>query len=136
MMINFLLQKIEEFEGVCILTTNLKSAIDKAFVRRLSYRVEFPFPDEKARAAIWESIIPDEMPKGEEFDYEYLAKKYKMSDGHIKNCLLRASFFALDENSKVTMFHLDKSAQKECSEIGALWDINMESPKPFVVPLR
>ena len=76
------------------------------------------------------------MPKGEEFDYEYLAKKYKMSGGHIKNCLLRASFFALDENSKVTMFHLDKSAQKECSEIGALWDINMESPKPFVVPLR
>lgn len=135
MTVNFLLQKIEEFRGVCILTTNLKKSIDQAFIRRLAYRVTFPFPDEAARAKIWEGFITPEMPVGEGFDFDYLAKKYKVSGGHIKNCVLRAAFFAIDDDSKVMMYHLDKAGQKECKEIGALWDINMESPDKNRVPL-
>jgi ATP-dependent 26S proteasome regulatory subunit len=124
--VNYLLSKLEEFEGIAILTTNKKSIMDEAFMRRLNFRVFFPFPDQDYRTKLWQSMIPATAPIRGKVDYEYLAKKYfRLPGGNIKNAVMRAAVMALSEGGMIDTRYLDLAAEKECRETGALWKVEM-----------
>jgi hypothetical protein len=117
---NFLLQRIESFAGICILTTNHDPAIDEAFQRRLSVRVRFPLPDEDERERLWRAMIPSAAPVADSLDLNSLAKKYVMAGGNIRNAVLRAAFLAADANESIGDYHLRQAAQLEYEGMGKL----------------
>lgn len=117
---NFLLQRIESFAGICILTTNHDTAIDEAFLRRLAIRVRFPLPDEDEREKLWRAMIPGDAPTEERMDLGALAKKYVMAGGNIRNAVLRAAFLAADANEAIGDYHLKQAAQLEYEGMGKL----------------
>ena len=94
---NLLLQEIERFEGVIILTTNHEKNIDEAFQRRIQFKVSFPFPDAEQRARIWKTLVPPECPVDENMDYDLLGESYELSGGYIKNAILKAAYRAAIE---------------------------------------
>jgi hypothetical protein len=111
MEVSYLLQRMESYQGLAILTTNLKGSIDQAFLRRIRFVVQFPFPDASQRAEIWRRIFPDQMPR-EDLKYDKLAK-LSVAGGNIRNIALNAAFLAADANESVGMKHLLQSAQAE-----------------------
>jgi AAA+ superfamily predicted ATPase len=116
--IAYLLQKMEEYEGISILATNLRQNLDEAFTRRLSFTVEFPFPDEASRLLIWQSIWPKETPLDEDLDLKFVARQFKLSGGSIKNVALAAAFLAAEAHSKVTMAHVLRALRREFQKMG------------------
>ena len=108
-----LLQQIEEYDGVCILATNLIGNIDEAFMRRITYVVHFPFPDRRMREDIYRHMMPPAAPLAEDIDWGFLAEKFELSGGHIKNIVLSAAFMAAGENSPIGMRHLLRAAVGE-----------------------
>ena len=116
--IGYLLQKMEEYEGISILTTNLRQNLDEAFVRRLAFTVHFPSPDEASRRRIWAGIWPSEMPLSEEVDLDCLARQFKLSGGNIKNIALAAAFLAAEAGSPVTMSHVLQGTKREYQKMG------------------
>ena len=122
MEVNYLLQRLDSFEGIAILTTNFGSAIDPAFRRRLSFRVTFPFPDEEMRERLWRALIPAEVPRGETIDFAGLATRFKLSGGYIRNASLRAAFLAAEEGLALTQDHIERAIRAEFREIGKLAD--------------
>jgi len=118
--IGYLLQKMEEYEGAVILATNLKNNMDEAFVRRMHYTVEFPFPDEGARKRIWDKIYPPQVPLSETIDFDFLSKNIKISGGNIKNIAVTAAFYAAEEDRPVNMEHLVPAIKREFQKIGKL----------------
>lgn len=109
----YLLQQVEEYDGVCILATNLLGNIDAAFMRRMTYVVRFPFPDKEMRERIFRSKMPAAAPLSEDIDWAFLAEKFELSGGHIKNIVLAAAFMAAGEGDAITMKHLLRSAVNE-----------------------
>ncbi|MBM4389154.1 MAG: ATP-binding protein, partial [Deltaproteobacteria bacterium] len=127
MEVNLLLQEIERFEGIVILTTNLDKNIDKAFERRVQFKIRFPFPDPKHRAKIWKSLIPKECPVAPGIDFELLGKNFELSGGNIKNAIIRAAYRAAKDNSIIGMTHIISAAEAECKAAGRLFrGINQE----------
>jgi hypothetical protein len=118
--VNYLLQRLDTFEGIAILTTNFGTAIDSAFKRRLSFRLTFPFPDEEAREALWRSHLPQQLPRMGPFDLGELARKYRLSGGYIRNAALRAAFIAAEEHSALTQHHIERAIKAEFREIGKI----------------
>lgn len=116
--IAYLLQKMEEYDGLTILATNLKQNIDDAFLRRLTYTVLFPFPDAADRERIWRRIWPQDMPLSADIDFPALAARFKLSGGNIKNAALAAAFFAATEGSHVGMRHLVHGVRRELQKAG------------------
>lgn len=117
---NFLLQKIENYTGICILTTNHDTAIDDAFRRRLTVRLQFPVPDENERESLWRAMLPDNAPRSPDIDAKTLAQKYPMSGGYIRNAVLRAAFLAADAGEPIGDYHLGRGAQLEYEAMGKL----------------
>ena len=109
----YLLQQIEEHDGVCILATNLIGNIDAAFMRRITYVVRFPFPDAAMRREIYRRTIPAQAPLAEDVDWDFLAEKFPLSGGHIKNIVLSAAFLAALEGAPLGMSQLLRSAVGE-----------------------
>ncbi|MBQ9459194.1 MAG: ATP-binding protein [Oscillospiraceae bacterium] len=109
----YLLQQIEEYDGVCILATNLVGNIDAAFMRRITYVVHFPFPEPSAREAIYRGMMPKDAPVSEDIDWKFLAEKFELSGGHIKNIVLSAAFMAAGEGEPISMRHLLRAAVTE-----------------------
>ena len=109
----YLLQQIEEHDGVCILATNLIGNIDAAFMRRITYVVRFPFPDAAMRREIYRRTIPPEAPLSPDVDWDFLAEKFELSGGHIKNIVLSAAFLAAQEGTALGMSQLLRSAVGE-----------------------
>ena len=109
----YLLQQIEEYDGVCILATNLIGNIDAAFMRRITYVVRFPFPDPPMREQIYRRTIPKAAPVAPDIDWQFLAEKFELSGGHIKNIVLAAAFMAAGEDSPISMGHLLRAAVNE-----------------------
>jgi len=109
----YLLQQIEEYDGVCILATNLAGNIDAAFMRRITYVVHFPFPDAAAREAIYRGLIPPAAPTAQDIDWRFLGEKFELSGGHIKNIVLSAAFMAAGEDEPIAMRHLLRAAVTE-----------------------
>jgi hypothetical protein len=120
MEVNYLLQRLDSFEGIAILTTNFGNAIDPAFKRRLTYRVTFPFPDEEMREQLWRSLIPPEVPIAGKIDFAGLSQRFRLSGGYIRNATLRAAFLAAEEGSALTHAHLERAIRMEFREIGKL----------------
>jgi hypothetical protein len=120
MEVNYLLQRLDSFEGIAILTTNFGSAIDPAFKRRLTYRVTFPFPDEEMREQLWRSLIPQQVPVAGTIDFAGLSQRFRLSGGYIRNAALRAAFLAAEEGSSLTHEHLERAIRMEFREIGKL----------------
>ena len=113
--VSYLLQRMESYRGLSILTTNLKDALDPAFLRRLRFIVQFPFPDAALRAEIWRRIFPEETPT-EDLDPETLAR-LNVAGGNIRNIALSAAFLAADEGTPVRMAHLLQAARTEYAKI-------------------
>jgi SpoVK/Ycf46/Vps4 family AAA+-type ATPase len=122
--INYLLQKMEEHEGIVILTTNFRKNIDDAFTRRFHYLVDFPFPDEEYRLKIWQNIFPPKVPRGENVDFDFMARKFKISGGNIKNIALSTAFLAASDGRVVRMEHVIKATKREYQKMGNLCDKN------------
>jgi SpoVK/Ycf46/Vps4 family AAA+-type ATPase len=120
--VGYLLQKMEEYEGVAILATNLRDHLDAAFVRRMQFIVEFPFPDEEYRRRIWEATFPPEAPLGEDVDFGLLAREIKLAGGNIKNIGLAAAFYAASDGGAIGGPHLMKAAQREFQKMGREWN--------------
>ncbi len=118
--VNFLLQKMEEYSGVVILTTNFADSIDEAFKRRIRFHAQFPMPNQEEREQLWTAMIPPKAPIHDEVAFDLLAKAYEFSGGEIKNAVLRAAFYAAVEDSPLTLELLDRAAQAECQERGRL----------------
>jgi len=118
--VNYLLQRIEAFSGIVILTTNQESMMDEAFKRRLRYRVEFPFPEEEERAALWRRLIAPDAPVAADVDPDALARRFELSGGHIKNAVLRAAFAAAADATHLDQARLIAAANQELEKIGKL----------------
>jgi hypothetical protein len=120
--VNYLLQRLDTFEGIAILTSNLGSSIDSAFKRRLSFRLTFPFPDEEQREQLWRAHLPHQLPTRGELELARLAQRYRLSGGYIRNCALRAAFLAAEQGCSLTVDHLERAVKAEFREIGKLAD--------------
>ena len=109
--VSYLLQRMEAYQGLAILTTNLKDALDAAFMRRIRFRVEFPFPEAKDRSEIWRRVFPSQTPtKG--LDYKKLGK-LQVVGGHIRNIAMNAAFHAAGAGEPVMMKHILLATQSE-----------------------
>ncbi|MBA2539389.1 MAG: ATP-binding protein [Deltaproteobacteria bacterium] len=117
---NFILARLEQFQGVAAFTTNLASAIDPAIARRMSAMVTFPFPDHEARIELWQRLIPAEAPVSPDLDLATLAQRFELSGGFIRNVVLRGAFLAAREGAPISMTHLERAAQAEYGDRGAL----------------
>ncbi|GAB1257662.1 hypothetical protein NBRC116494_21640 [Aurantivibrio plasticivorans] len=100
MEVSYLLSRIEEHDGPCILTTNLRSHIDKAFIRRFQAVVEFPRPNEAARALLWRRMLPPQAPISKNVDFEMLARSVSLTGGNIRNAALHAAYLAAEQGFK------------------------------------
>jgi SpoVK/Ycf46/Vps4 family AAA+-type ATPase len=118
--INYLLQRMESYRGLAVLATNMRSAIDPAFLRRIRFVVNFPFPEPPQRAEIWERVFPAATPV-KELDIHRLAR-LSIPGGNIRNIALNAAFLAAGEGSPVRMTHLASAARDEF--------VKMEKPVP------
>jgi hypothetical protein len=113
--INYLLQRMEAYRGLAILATNVKSSLDSAFLRRIRFVINFPFPDEAQRAAIWERIFPPGVPR-ERLDIARLARLH-LAGGSIRNMALNAAFMAAESGGPVRMSHLAQAARGEYAKL-------------------
>jgi SpoVK/Ycf46/Vps4 family AAA+-type ATPase len=118
---SYLLQKMEEYEGIVILATNLRKNMDEAFTRRIRFIVEFPFPNEESRSRIWRAHFPEAAPVSSTIDYEYLARQFPLSGGSIRNIVLNAAFFAAQNGGTIDMEHILNGARREFEKVGKLW---------------
>jgi ATP-dependent 26S proteasome regulatory subunit len=118
--ISFLLQRMEAYNGVTILATNLRANLDDAFTRRLQFAVDFPFPEEIDRLRIWQTLFPKDIPKTSNLDFVMMADKFKLAGGNIRNIIVNAAYLAADDGQFVTMDHLLHGARRELQKMGRL----------------
>jgi SpoVK/Ycf46/Vps4 family AAA+-type ATPase len=116
----YLLQRMEQFEGIAILTTNLRANIDDAFLRRLDVLVDFPMPDPAGRRQLWERQLRPELPVADDIDVVFLADAFELSGGNIRNIVLASAFDAAAEGQPVTMAHLVQATAGEYRKLGRL----------------
>jgi len=116
--VNYLLQRIEQFSGVSLLTTNHETAIDPAFQRRLAVHIRLPKPDEAQRSALWRTMLPADAPVEDDLDFENLGREFSMTGGHIKNAVLRAAYLAAHERGPISNAHLARGARAEIEAMG------------------
>ncbi len=120
MEVNYLLQRLEAFTGVVVLTTNFGASIDDAFARRLSLRVTFPKPGAPERRALWRSMLQSGDLPLQSLDYDDLAARFEFAGGHIKNAVLRAAFLAAARDQPVTQDLIETAARLEMRAQGML----------------
>lgn len=113
--VSYLLQRMEEYDGIVILATNYIQNIDSAFMRRIRFMIHFPLPDAETRKEIWKSSFSKETPVGF-IDYDFLGEQFEFSGGQIKNVIWNACFFAAKENRPVEMKHVVKAVKIELTK--------------------
>ena len=113
--VSYLLQRMETYRGLAILTSNMKHALDPAFLRRIRFIVPFPFPDVTQRAEMWRTVFPSVMPTAD-LQIEKLAR-LTMPGGHIRNIAVNAAFLAADANEAVQMKHLLQATRTEYAKL-------------------
>ena len=116
----YLLQRMEQFEGVAILTTNLRANVDEAFLRRIDVLVEFSVPDPEARARLWAKQLRPQVPVTGDIDLAFLANSFEFSGGNIRNVVLAAAFEAAEADEAVSMAHLVRATAAEYRKLGRL----------------
>ncbi|MCH7342690.1 ATP-binding protein [Pelomonas sp. CA6] len=116
--VSYLLQRIEAFRGILVLTTNLQANIDPAFLRRLQFVVEFAFPDPAQRERIWRISVPAQAPCDADLDFPALAQRYVVAGGHIRNIALSAAMLAAGRGERIAMRHIAHGALREYQKLG------------------
>jgi SpoVK/Ycf46/Vps4 family AAA+-type ATPase len=118
--VNYLLQRMEGHEGIVVMTTNAESSIDRAFLRRIRFRVRFPAPTDADRERLWKGMVPKEVKLAPDVDFRALAVRFPMAGGNIMNALVRATMSATAAGEPVTQKHLVWAAELEYGEMGFL----------------
>ena len=124
--VSYLLQRMEAYSGIVILSTNFRRNMDDAFTRRLHYCVDFPMPEKPERLRIWKNIWPEDTPCSKDIDIDFLAERLEIAGGYIRNIALAAAFMAADEarlknqNAKVSMSHLIQASRREYQKMGQI----------------
>ena len=120
MEINILLQEIERYDGISILTTNLPKSLDPALERRIQFKISFKTPNMIERKQLWQALIPPQTPIDTCIDFELIARKFELTGGNIKNAVLHAAYAACTDNSIILERHLIEAAENECRKLGLL----------------
>jgi ATP-dependent 26S proteasome regulatory subunit len=118
--VSYLLQRMEAYDGVTILATNLRANLDEAFTRRLQFAVDFPFPEVEDRRRIWTTLFPAGVPRDAEIDFDLLARRFKLTGGNIRNIIVSAAYLAAGDGGRVTMEHLLHGTRRELQKMGRL----------------
>ena len=116
----YLLQRMESFDGVAILTTNLRANVDEAFTRRLDAIVDFPMPEEDDRRRLWGQNLPASLPREGDIDLDFLARRFKLSGGNIRNICVSAAYLAAADDRSVSMADLIRATDREYRKLGRL----------------
>ncbi len=116
----YLLQRMELFDGIAILTTNLRANVDEAFTRRLDAIVDFAMPEEADRLALWQRNLPDAVPRAADIDLAFLARRFKLSGGDIRNICVAAAYLAAAGDRPVGMSDLIRATEREYRKLGRL----------------
>jgi ATPase family associated with various cellular activities (AAA) len=116
----YLLQRMETFDGVAVLATNLRANIDEAFTRRLDMVVDFPMPDEAARIALWQRCFAGAAPARDDLDLEFYARSFPLSGGNIRSAAITAAYLAAGSKSSIEDAHLGAAVQQEYRKLGRL----------------
>ncbi len=127
--ISYLLQRMEAYDGVTILATNLRGNLDEAFTRRLQFSVSFPFPEAEDRLRIWQTLFPPDLPRDPDINLPYLAERFRLAGGNIRNIIVSAAYLAAADGQRqgearvrgqVTMAHLLHATRRELQKMGRL----------------
>ncbi len=116
----YLLQRMETFDGIAILATNLRANVDEAFARRLDMVVDFPTPDEALRRALWERCLTPGVPRGDDLDLDFCARAFELSGGNIRSIAITAAYMAADRGEPVAMADLIRAVHREYRKLGRL----------------
>ena len=116
----YLLQRMERFDGIAILTTNLRANVDEAFTRRLDAIVDFPMPEEPDRLRLWERNLPARVPRDEDLDLAFLARQFKIAGGNIRNICVSAAYYAAAADRPISMADLIRGTEREYRKLGRL----------------
>ena len=116
----YLLQRMESYAGAVVLATNYRQNIDEAFLRRLDFVVDFPFPEAVDRERIWRLLLPREAPLADDVDLVFLAHQFKLAGGNIRNASLAAAFLAAEDGGVIAMRHLVRGVALEYGKLGRL----------------
>ncbi len=116
----YLLQRMELFNGLAVLTTNLRSNVDEAFTRRLDAVIDFPMPEEEDRRCLWVKNLRPELPQAEGIDLDFLARAFRLSGGNIRNIAVAAAYLAASEGRSVEMTDLIRATEREYRKLGHL----------------
>jgi hypothetical protein len=118
--VSYLLQKMEDYEGIVILATNFRNNIDDAFTRRIQYIVEFPLPEAPYRERIWRNLVPMSAPVASDVDFAFLGRQFEIAGGNIRNAVLAAAFLAAREGTEIHMRHFVLATSRELQKMGKL----------------
>ncbi|MBC7812088.1 MAG: ATP-binding protein [Burkholderiales bacterium] len=118
----YLLQLIENYDGVAVLATNLRQNLDEAFTRRLDFLIDFPFPDSEYRKHIWTAHFPPQAPLGPDVDLGDVANRYRLAGGNIRNAALASAYLAAADGGVITMAHIRNAVRREHQKMGRLLD--------------
>ena len=118
--VNYLLQRLEEHDGMVILTTNYPDAIDTAFMRRIRFKPDFPSPEADEREKLWQVMIPDTAPRDRELKFRFLAEDYELTGGQIQNAVIRAAVWAAERKIPLSHELLDRAAEREYKDMGRI----------------
>jgi MoxR-like ATPase len=116
--IAYLLQKMERFDGLAVLSTNLKQNLDEAFARRLTFTVNFPFPEQAERRRLWETVWPPRAPRAADVDLDWFAREFRVSGAAIRNVVVAAAHLAVDDRQPITRAHLLHAMRREFQKLG------------------
>ena len=116
----YLLQRMETFDGIAILATNLRANVDDAFTRRLDLIVDFPMPDVELRRALWDRCLTEGVPRADDLDLDFCARSFELSGGNIRSAAITAAYLAADGERPVTMLDLVLAVRQEYRKLGRL----------------
>jgi SpoVK/Ycf46/Vps4 family AAA+-type ATPase len=116
----YLLQRMETFDGLAILATNLRANVDEAFARRLDMVVDFPSPDVSLRRALWDRCLTAGVPRGEDLDLDFCARAFELSGGNIRSIAITAAYLAADAGRPVAMVDLIRGVYREYRKLGRM----------------
>ncbi len=131
--VNYLLQRLEAYRGVTLLTTNFADGLDEALARRIQFKIDFPMPDVKLRHELWKKLLPPEAPLEDDLDLQSIAEEFEMSGGHVKNAIFRASIQAAAAQKPLSHDMLWDAAVHEYRSMGHIirgdYDEDSEIPE-------
>nr|WP_229820980.1 ATP-binding protein [Streptomyces ruber] len=116
----YLLQRMESFDGIAVLTTNLRANLDEAFTRRLDVVADFPVPDAGQRRSLWERCLGDRLPRADDLDLAFCADRFELAGGSIRACAVTAAYLAAESGEPLTMRQLVTAVAQEYRKLGRL----------------